>query len=296
LLSWTAWNVETIRELIESHAYEPGWFDFKEVLTATKGDRGKYREGLQKTIAAMANGEGGFIIFGVADPAKLTSASGRDQLVGIELNSRLQQEFGNIANAIDPPVRFSIIPRPIPLDTDPQRGILVVRILRSPLRPHYAVGQFWRRGDGGQAAKMTYYEIRDQLLLSEERLRRVDTLRTLLEVFQFQLAAIDPNRLHLLADRLNVALLNNLMPEVIGLMPKQSNADHLLIEVAGFAAQVNMVLDWAQTNMTVNHWSNRAYSEASNLLTESIEQVLEDLDGIFGPKSRPTMPVNVLRE
>ena len=43
---------------------------------------------------------------------------------------------------------------------------------------------FYRRGEGGNAVPMDYFEVRDQMMLTQDRLQRVRLLRLELSMFQ----------------------------------------------------------------------------------------------------------------
>ncbi len=38
-------------------------------------------------------------------------------------------------------------------------------------------GVYYRRGDGGSAVAMTHYEVRDQMMYTEDRMKKVTLLR-----------------------------------------------------------------------------------------------------------------------
>ncbi len=167
-----AWTYETVAEVVNGNDYEPGRFDFKEVLNATrKEDRAKHNANICKEAAAMANTIGGFLIFGVKDAKALTTPD-ENPIVGIPVSGEHRKEFGEKLGAIQPVPRFETVPQAIRLPDDPDRGIFVVQIPQSPLRPHMLDHMFYGRGDGGTATPLNYYQVRELMLTTQERLNR----------------------------------------------------------------------------------------------------------------------------
>jgi Putative DNA-binding domain len=77
----TAWTFEAGLEVVRGHEFEPGRFDFKEVLTPKKGSnesRGAHAASVRRTACSMANTLGGYILFGI-----------RDRKVTLELSDRI---------------------------------------------------------------------------------------------------------------------------------------------------------------------------------------------------------------
>jgi hypothetical protein len=63
------WTYETIVYIVNTHDSEPAWFDFKAVLNPTGAERSdnSHLASIRKTACSMANGGGGFILFGISD-------------------------------------------------------------------------------------------------------------------------------------------------------------------------------------------------------------------------------------
>ena len=235
-----AWTLQTVLDIVGEHEFEPVWFDFKEVLNPTQASgRDALRASIRKTACAMANTAGGYLIFGIADLRSRPSSRPEDLVVGIPLGGDLRREFGQKIDGILPRVRFDATPRPIPLHADSSRGLFIVHIPPSPLRPHMVLhdGIFYRRHDGGAAASMGYYEVRDQMLHTEDRLRKVTFLR--LEMRQYQTLAA---RVRDLAERLeardgapadfmehfDTSAFKPLLADVCALLPSTEFLDDLL--------------------------------------------------------------------
>ncbi len=165
------WTYQTVLAVIQAHDFEPGYLDFKAVLTPAKENRDAFNAALRRTVCSMANADGGYILFGVADRQE-GAASPADRIRGIPLSGDLRKEFGEKLKAIQPEPYFEASPKVIPLPEDDQRGVLVVRIPQSILRPHmvYPPGIFYRRGPGGHAIEMDYYQVRDLMVMRRQTL------------------------------------------------------------------------------------------------------------------------------
>jgi predicted HTH transcriptional regulator len=158
------WNLKTITQLVKEHSYEPGQFDFKEVLnSAERTNRNNWNAMLAKAAGSMANADGGYLIFGVAD-SKTETESPEDRMVGIPMRGDHRKEFGGKVEVAQPAIHFDSVPIPIPLEADGSHGIFVVQVPLSARRPHMIreQGAFYTRGDGGSTRAMDFYEIRDQ--------------------------------------------------------------------------------------------------------------------------------------
>ena len=168
------WDYETVYRLVSGEAYEPGLFDFKDTLKAKGSEEGEreHLRNMRKVIGSMANTiTGGFIIFGVLDRSRHPNKTAKERIVGIE-DGDLRSDFDKKQkDSIHPHVYFETCPKLIEIRDVKGKGIFVVRIPSSPRRPHMVtidnVNVFYRRGDGGTAIPMSYYEVRDQMLHTE---------------------------------------------------------------------------------------------------------------------------------
>jgi hypothetical protein len=178
------WTLDTIKYLVNHHAYEPGRFDFKETLNS-KGDP-DWNAKIAKAVCSMANADGGFLIFGVRDRMTSGPENPEARIVGIPTEPDLAKEFGQKIATIRPEIHFEAVPQPIPVDGSTTRGVFVVHIPISARRPHMdsSKGIFYIRGDGGSARAMDYYEVRDQMLRTEELVQQVTLLRMKLAQWQ----------------------------------------------------------------------------------------------------------------
>jgi hypothetical protein len=157
------WTYETVVGVVNGNDYEPGRFDFKEVLHATrKEDRAKHNANICKEVCAMANTIGGFLIFGVKD-GKAVASPDEDRIIGIPIGGEHRKEFGEKLTAIQPIPRFESVPQAIRLSHVQDRSIFVVQIPQSPL---------------------DYYQVRELMLTTQERLGKIALLRIEIGVLQ----------------------------------------------------------------------------------------------------------------
>lgn len=165
------WTYGTVLAAVQAHDFEPGYLDFKAVLTPTKGARDAFNTALRRTVCSMANADGGYILFGVTDRQEGTSTPA-DRVTGIPLSGDLRKEFGEKIKEIQPAPYFEASLKAIPLPGDDRRGVLVVHIPQSLLRPHmvHPPGIFYRRGSGGHAVEMDYYQVRDLMVMRRQKL------------------------------------------------------------------------------------------------------------------------------
>lgn len=163
------WTYETIRNIVERQDFEPGAFDFKEALhgTSDQGEaKAKLLHSIRKTVCAMANAKGGYILFGIRDKAKIANVE--DRLCGIPRKGDHRKDFGDKLSALEPVVDFDCIPQLIPHPTDPDKGFLVVFIPRSSQAPHMFEFIFWQRTEGGSAQQMSARQISDKIIAREK--------------------------------------------------------------------------------------------------------------------------------
>lgn len=242
------WTYETVLELIRHHDFEPGTFDFKEVLVPSAKQPMKSQDthvlAIRKTACSMANSAGGFILFGVQDRANAhAGATPEERLLGIP-DGDLRRLFGDLAQQIRPNIQFDCSPRLIPLPGTRKCGIFVVSIPKSPVRPHELGGIFYKRTEGGQAIAMDVGEVREQMLNTEERLRKLELLRTELSFIKQThddlRKAYDEN-LHV--QRFDVSGIKPLMVETCSLFPSDKRFEEALTSLALAANHANGLMD-----------------------------------------------------
>jgi hypothetical protein len=288
-----AWTFETVVRIVRAGEFEPSTYDYKEVLTPTRGPAGEFNQSIRRTACSMANSSGGYILFGVLDRAT-TVSSPDDRIVGISLSGDLRKEFGDKLAGTVREIHFDTLLGPIAIPGHATRGIFVVRIPTSPLRPHQVTppGVFYRRGDGGQAIPMDYYEVRDQMLLVEEQLRRMTLLRLELDLFRQQAVAISNLTFEGFMHRFDTSSFLSLVADVCGLLPPNSGLLSDLTDISKAAGWVNQFLEHAPlpaSRDTASDESNMFIQKRNHLASQvaTIEDACQKcerlLREIFGP-------------
>ena len=163
------WAYETVEYLVKKYDFEPGTFDYKDVLNPTGSDRNSYISSIRRTACSLANTGGGLILFGVKD-RRVPVVTLEDRIPGIPIVGDLLKEFGDKIVAVQPEIYFEAVPQVLPLRIEPSKGIFVVKIPQSQRRPHMALpeGVYYRRGENGTAVPMTHYEVREQMMNTED--------------------------------------------------------------------------------------------------------------------------------
>lgn len=285
------WDYATIFELATGNEYEPEPYDFKEVLNVTKGsadNAGTYARVISRTVCSMANGNGGYIIFGVKDPKKNPALTVEQRIVGIPRSSETLKEFGDKITDIQPNVHCIPRRRLIDLPNDGTRGIFVVYVPTSPRRPHMIEpeGVFYIRGSGGSADAMRYYGVRDQMLYTEGRLQKIRLLRLKLEQFRKQVNkpynGYEWEKELAQSTRYDTGAFETLLADVCDLIPAETGLLNKLLELARAANDLNIIID-PNTKFSNYHVRNTAEGERGNALAKLIGECESELAKLFGP-------------
>jgi hypothetical protein len=162
------WTLPLVREIAASSISENDWYDLK-------GNLQGQAEHQRKAVAAFANTQGGFLIFGVTNDR---------QVVGLD-NPELPRDFGNkLTHGLNPSVAFRFSAALKDANTAP---IWVCEIPRSERGPHAVlINDHWvfpRRTESGSNVTMNVEEIR--AAFHEARL-----LRSNLDFFRSELYRI----------------------------------------------------------------------------------------------------------
>lgn len=151
------WNLEVIRDLLTKGYSESESFDFKEMLPRSSDDSGKLR--LVKECCAFANGQGGFLLFGIADDKSKPIES---RLVGIPPALDFPEQFGNYPRRCTPSVYWDFRNPPIGLASG--AAIHVVHIAQSYDAPHAVKdahdGWYFAKRTNKGVEAMSYEEVR----------------------------------------------------------------------------------------------------------------------------------------
>jgi hypothetical protein len=290
------WDYETVVTLLRRHEYEPSRFDYKEVLNATGRGRDDAVRSLRCTVCAMANTDGGYILFGIRD-RQHPVASLEDRIVGIPLADDLGKHFGDKVQDIQPEVAVELIPRAISLPGAPKMGIFVVHVPASPRRPHMVGSEhrFYRRSEGGTNQLMDFYEVRDQMLYTEERLRKARLFR--LQLAQFRSQAQDALRhdqhgIGKYQHRFDVGSYLPLLADIAGLLPASDTTLERLLAVPVVARTFNRLMDLPRDQLVAQfsggqgspgiHWAMSLMTHV-NRLDQLCDECERELSQVLGP-------------
>src|SRR5947209_8762234 len=95
------WTFQTVLDLVRTHEFEPGHFDYKSVLTGSGPQRDEVLTSIQRTACSLANTDGGYILFGVKDRRDQVPTP-EERVVGIPLGGDLRKQFGDKLQQIQP--------------------------------------------------------------------------------------------------------------------------------------------------------------------------------------------------
>lgn len=276
------WTLDTVKEVVRKHEFEPGRFDYKAVLQpATRTSGPDHIPSIRRTVCSMANADGGFILFGVLDRRIMVHAP-EERIVGIPLGRDLLKEFGDKINVIQPEVYFEATPAPIRLP-DPAKCIFVVRVPTSPRRPHMVgtTGIFYRRGPNGAAVPMDYYEVRDQMLYTEERYRKVTLLRLMLAQYFAQVQKLpevaswnQSNRFDKKTVYFDTSAYTIILNDASAFLP---TSDELLKDLLEISVEANIL-----QGIVVTEGPGKAV-HTSHILHNLCNKCLQRLTELFGP-------------
>lgn len=247
-----SWTFDTVLEVVRTHDIEPAEFDYKEVLKPAKGaeqSKADLNTALRRTMASMANAGGGVVLFGVQDRAIVTPTP-EARIVGISIADDLLKLLGDKLGGIVPEIALNQAPRIISLPGDPARCVFAVEIPLSPRRPHMVVseGRYYRRGAGGSAEVMSHYEVRDQMLYTEERLQQVRLFRLELAQYREQIQVMEakgaePRGLLKSLVRFDTSTYKTVLASICGLFPATGNLLEELLRIPTLATLINEYLN-----------------------------------------------------
>jgi len=288
------WTHDTVATIVQDYDYEPGWFDYKEVLTPTRGEANEHRKSICRTACSMANASGGYILFGVRD-AKARVSTPISPIVGIPLSDH-RKELADKLTSIEPSLHFDTMSTPIPLPNNETRVVFVVHIPRSPFRPHMYEGTFLRRGSGGSAETMNIYEVREQMLNTEERMRKATLLQLELKTFRRQLDHLRSGNSIAVRGlvRFDVGTFKLLLADICPLLANDILAD--LVQIPVLASMVNeqvqQLLSPPQHKPEIGYTDN-PHNNLGSLTTDLFNLCVraeQHLAYIFGPLSESLLP------
>lgn len=279
-----AWDYDTVVEIVKTHEFEPALFDYKDVLNARDDE---IRESIRRTVCSMANTDGGFILFGIQD-RKHNVSNFEDRIQGISLEDDLLKQFNDKIDVIQPEVHFETPPGVFRLPHNPKRGIFVVKIPRSQRRPHMVESSniFYSRGQGGKAVPMRFTEVREQMLNTEERQRKVTMLRLLIAQYRNQVKKLSP---YLPSDPagtvqvyFDTTAFTTILADICSLIPSST---HFLQDLLEIPVHANMTRDALQLHPILGPAQGRGAT--LDQLCYGCEVQLEKQFGPLGIENRP---------
>ncbi len=244
------WSIETIKELLAKEHYERPEFEFKQALVTRIPGKGgeEYRDRVRHAALAFANSLSGHLIFGVMDRENEPNPAKR--LVGIEDGGH-REMFGELVKEADPSIAFDVAPKLLlPVTTDPTRGVLVVHVPHSPLRPHCLRGVFYKRMHAGSVATMSRQEVLEAMLGTTDRLNKIALLRLELTGIRRVASALTSISIaNVLSDltfttkRYEVDSLKSLLTDLGTLLPVGERAVEIILDLEVAAREQNRSLD-----------------------------------------------------
>jgi hypothetical protein len=227
------WTYDFVRALVE-HG-EPGWYDFKAGLDAP---------GVDKTACAMANTDGGFVLFGVLNATEHPGRTSTDLIPGNQRDAEFHKHLGDKLNGITPELRWELA-RLIPHPEKPSHVIPVVSVPKSDRRPHLLRTQngFYYRARGGTNEPMSYQQIQEQMVQTPERLRKLKLLRLELARYKRLGDRLQGRNLARERERFNTDNFQSLVLDTCSLFPPGSPLIHYLSEIPEKANTTNRFLD-----------------------------------------------------
>lgn len=152
-----------IQVLVENKEKESSVLEYKRELRGTDSEKKE----LSKDVSAIANAEGGFLIIGV-DEQDGRAAS----IVGMPKNIGRQPVEEWIESVLIANIRPKLVikPKVIPLESDPERVLVVIHIPQSARRPHMVIADgknaYFRRHNF-QSTYADEHEVRSMFLESK---------------------------------------------------------------------------------------------------------------------------------
>lgn len=274
------WTYDTVVAIVRGYEFEPSQFDYKGILVHPRDRaRNQHLDSIRRTVCSMANADGGFILFGVRDRSHSVSTPD-ERIVGIPLGGDLRKQFWDTISAIQRPIYFEASPAPIILQTDSTRGIFIVYIPQSQLRPHMdeSRGIFYRRGEGGNAEIMKFYEVREQMMYTEERLRKVTLFRLKLDRYRklaHEMEIMTP--VTEIFYRFDTGAYDVLLADICGLLPPSTGLLEQLLEIPIMANEVNEFLN----RTTLSYFPDKISKNFTDIMNKGLD-CEKQLNHLFG--------------
>lgn len=206
------WNITLVRELAGSDTSENDWYDLKVNLQGQA-------EHQRKVVAAFANTQGGFLIFGVANDR---------QVLGVQ-NPELPRDFGNkLTHGLNPSIAFRFsAPMSVPETTG---SVWVCEVPRSQRAPHAVLlNDHWvfpRRTESGSNVTLNVEEIRAAFEDSGQKRANLEFFRSELyrirELAERQAGAAYWGTRDFIGARYNTARLEGVLPLIFSILSQNT--------------------------------------------------------------------------
>jgi hypothetical protein len=222
---------------------------------------------------------------------KLGHGSADDLIIGVPIDSELRKEFGEKLADIQPEIYFEATPKALTLPADSERGAFVVHIPQRPRRPHMveSVGVFYQRGPGGSARSMSYVEVRDQMLITEERMRKVRLFRPQLAKYRElrELRMRQSRTIEKALARFDISSYMPLLADIVVVMPHDDRLLRDPLDLPNHVDQINRNLDFLNQ---ATFLGSSASPQATQGILDQLQRFIEDCQSceygllqIFGP-------------
>ncbi len=166
-------NKDTIHTLEHIHNYISGeyeesiYLEFKNGSALRKNDSGKQE--IAKDVSAFANSEGGVLIYGIEESNHIAS-----KISPFDGNEFTKEWLEQVINNNNKRRIEGVIIDPIRID-DVSKSIYVVRIPKSPLRPHQTTAYRYYKRYKFSVIDMEEHEIRESYLNPSAQLKIVES-------------------------------------------------------------------------------------------------------------------------
>lgn len=241
------WTLVLVKEIAASGLSENDWYDLK-------GNLQGQAEHQRKIVAAFANTQGGFLIFGVTNDR---------QVVGLD-NQELPRDFGNkLTHGLNPSAayRFSA-----PLPVADGRSVWVCEVPRSHRGPHAVLmNDHWlfpRRTESGSNVTMNVEEIRAAFDESGRHRANLDLFRSELyrirELAERQGEASGKGTDQFIGVRYNTARIEGVLPLIFSVLVESSWLVRHLDSLRNAAQEADAWLSGVSPFVALNEWQNRA--------------------------------------
>lgn len=241
------WNLPLVREIAAAGISENDWYDLK-------GNLQGQAEHQRKVVAAFANTQGGFLVFGVANDR---------QVLGVD-NPELPRDFGNkLTHGLNPSVAFRFS---APMPVTDSRSVFVCEVPRSQRGPHAVLlNDHWlfsRRTESGSNVTMNVEEIRATFEESGRQRANLELFRSELyrirELAERQGEASEKGTDQFVGVRYNTARIEGVLPLVFGVLAENSWLVRHLDSLRNTAQEADAWLSGVSPFVPLNEWQNRA--------------------------------------